>query len=118
MEVTYKTSETVDIVQVDFHHAILYKTGGNMNMQSYEQMKWMGNLSADTKYLKEGIDVVVGLYESPCRRATAHKNKIQGSRAPPAVRGDSAPATSLKKLLWITDSKYRRNLYQEGEEFW
>jgi translation elongation factor P/translation initiation factor 5A len=67
VEVTYKTSESVDIVQVDFRTMqFLYKSGDNfafMNMESYEQIEMNGDLVGDeAKYLKEGLDVVVGLY--------------------------------------------------------
>ena len=69
VEVTYKTSESVDIVQVDWRTMqYLYKTGDKyafMNMESYEQREMDAEcIGEDAKYLKEGIDVVVGLYEA------------------------------------------------------
>jgi elongation factor P len=68
IEITYKSGEAVDIVSVMFQTMqYLYKTGDNyafMNMNNYEQIEMNGDLVGDdAKYLKEGIDVVIGLYE-------------------------------------------------------
>ena len=68
VEITYKTVETVDIVSVQFQTMQhLYKNGENfafMNMSTYEQIEMNGDLvGADGKYLKEGLEVIIGLYE-------------------------------------------------------
>src|SRR5690242_19876107 len=66
IEITYKSIETVDTVSVQFQTMqYLYKTGDNfafMNMNSYEQIEMNGDLIGDDgKYLKEGLEVIIGL---------------------------------------------------------
>lgn len=123
VEVTYKTSESVDIVQVDWRTMqYLYKTGDNyafMNMESYEQVEMNGELIGDeAKYLKEGIDVVVGLYEGrPVSIELPKKIKYKVVDAPPAVRGDSASGNVTKEITLDNGLKiYAPIFIKEGEE--
>ena len=96
IEITYKTSETIDTVSVQFQTMqFLYKTGENyafMNMSSYEQIEMNGDLIGDEgKYLKEGLDVIIGLYEDrPVSIELPKKVKYKVVEAPPAVKGDTA----------------------------
>jgi len=123
VEVTYKTSESVDIVQVDWRTMqYLYKTGENyafMNMESYEQVEMNGDMiGEEAKYLKEGIDVVVGLYEGrPVSIELPKKIKYKVVDAPPAVRGDSASGNVTKEITLDNGLKiYAPIFIKEGEE--
>lgn len=123
IEVTYKTSESVDIVQVQFQTMqYLYKSGDNyafMNMQTYEQMEMRADLIGDkTKYLKEGIEAVVGVYEG--RSVSVElptKIKYKVIEAPPAVRGDSAAGNVTKEIVLDNGLKIQAPIFiKEGEE--
>ena len=105
IEVTYKSGETVDIVEVTFQNMqYLYKTGANfafMDMKSYEQIEMNGDLVGDeAKYLKEGLDVIVGLYEErPVSIQIPKKIQYKVVEAPPAVRGDSVGGNVTKEII-------------------
>ena len=123
LEVTYKTSESVDIVQVDFRTMqFLYKSGENyafMNMESYEQIEMNGDLVGDEgKYLKEGLDVVVGLYEDrPVSIELPKKIRYKVVEAPPAVRGDSATGNVTKEIVLDNGLHVQAPIFiKEGEE--
>src|SRR3989338_7520775 len=123
VEVTYKTSESVDIVQVDFRTMqFLYKSGDNfafMNMESYEQIEMNGDLIGDeTKYLKEGIDVVIGLYEDrPVSIQLPKKIQYKVVEAPPAVKGDTAAGNVTKEVTLDNGLKIQAPIFiKEGEE--
>ena len=123
LEVTYKTSESVDIVQVDFRTMqFLYKSGDNyafMNMDTYEQIEMNGELIGDeAKYLKEGLRVVVGLYEDrPVNVQIPMKIKYKVVEAPPAVRGDSATGNVTKEITLDNGLKVQAPIFiKEGEE--
>lgn len=123
IEVTYKTSESVDIVQVQFQTMqYLYKSGENyafMDMNTYEQIEMNGDLIGDEgKYLKEGIDVVIGLYEGrPVSIQLPKKIKYKVIEAPPAVRGDSASGNVTKEITLDNGLKIQAPIFiKEGEE--
>lgn len=123
IEITYKTSESVDIVSVQFQTMqYLYKTGDNfafMNMSSYEQIEMNGDLvGEDAKYLKEGIEVVIGLYEDrPVSIQIPKKIQYKVVEAPPAVRGDSAGGNVTKEIVLENGLKvYAPIFIKEGEE--
>ena len=105
IEITYKTSESVDIVQVNFQTMqYLYKTGANfafMNMSNYEQIEMNGDLvGEDAKYLKEGIECIIGLYEEmPVSIQLPKKVQYKVVEAPDAVRGDSAAGNVTKEVM-------------------
>lgn len=123
IEITYKTSESVDIVQVDFQTMqYLYKTGENyafMNMSNYEQIEMNGDLiGVEAKYLKEGIDVIIGLYEGqPVSVQIPKKIKYKVLEAPPAVKGDSASGNVTKEVKLENGLiVYAPIFIKEGEE--
>ncbi|MFA5061595.1 MAG: elongation factor P [Patescibacteria group bacterium] len=123
IEWTYKTSESVDIVQVQFQTMqYLYKSGDNfafMDMASYEQIEMNGDLIGEEgKYLKEGIDVVVGLYEGrPVSIQIPKKIKYKVVEAPPAVKGDSAAGNVTKEITLDNGLKIQAPIFiKEGEE--
>ncbi len=123
VEVTYKTSESVAIVQVDFRTMqFLYKDGDNlafMNMETYEQIEMNSDLVGDeAKYLKEGLQVVVGLYEDrPVNVQIPTKIKYKVVDAPPAVRGDSATGNVTKEITLDNGLRVQAPIFiKEGEE--
>ena len=123
IEQTYKTSESVDIVSVQFSTMqYLYKTGDNyafMNMTNYEQIEMDGDLIGDeAKYLKEGIEVVIGVYEDrPVSIQLPKKIQYKVVDAPPAVRGDSSSGNVSKEITLDNGLKVQAPIFiKEGEE--
>jgi len=123
IEITYKTVESVDIVSVDFMTMqYLYKTGDNyafMNMQSYEQIEMNGDLAGDdAKYLKEGLEVIVGMYEGrPVSIQLPKKVQYKVVEAPPAVKGDSASGNVTKEVVLENGLHIAAPIFiKEGEE--
>ncbi len=123
IEITYKSGEAVDIVSVQFQTMqYLYKTGENyafMNMNNYEQFEMNGDLVGDdAKYLKEGIDVVIGIYEDrPVNMELPKKIKYKVVEAPPAVKGDSASGNVTKEIKLDNGLMIQAPIFiKEGEE--
>lgn len=123
IEVTYKSGETVDVVSVNFQTMqYLYQTGDNyafMNMTTYEQIEMNADLIGDdAKYLKEGIEVIVGLYEDrPVSIQLPKKIKYKVREAPPAVKGDSAGGNVTKEITLDNGLKIQAPIFiKEGEE--
>lgn len=123
VEVTYKSGETLDIVEVNFQTMqYLYKTGENfafMNMKSYEQIEMNGELvGEDGKYLKEGIDVVVGMYgEQPVALQLPKKIVYKVVEAPPAVKGDTASGNVTKEVVCDNGLHVQAPIFiKEGED--
>ncbi len=123
IEITYKTSETIDIVNVQFQNMqYLYKSGDNyafMDMNSYEQIEMDGDLVGDEgKYLKEGLGVVVGLYEErPVSLQIPKKIQYTVVEAPPAVKGDSASGNVTKEIKLDNGLTIQAPIFiKEGEE--
>ena len=78
-----------------------------------------GDLVGDEgKYLKEGLDVIVGLYEErPVSIQIPKKIKYKVVEAPPAVRGDSASGNVTKEIkVYNGLIVYAPIFIKEGEE--
>lgn len=123
IELTYKSGESVDIVEVQFQTMqYLYKSGDNfafMNMQSYEQIEMNGDMIGDEgKYLKEGLEVIIGLYaERPVSIQLPKKVQYKVTEAPPAVKGDSASGNVTKEITLDNGLKIQAPIFiKEGEE--
>lgn len=123
IEITYKTSESVDIVSVMFQTMqYLYKSGDNyafMDMKSYEQIEMDGDLVGDDgKYLKEGLDVIIGMYEGrPVSIQIPKKIQYKVVEAPPAVKGDSAAGNVTKEIKLDNGLEIQAPIFiKEGEE--
>lgn len=123
IEITYKTSESVDIVEVQFQTMqYLYKTGENyafMNMTTYEQIEMNNDfVGEDGKYLKEGLDVIVGMHEGrPVSIQLPKKIQYKVVEAPPAVKGDSASGNVTKEIVLDNGLKIQAPIFiKEGEE--
>jgi len=130
LENTYKVGESVEVVSVNFQTMqYLYKTGdlpagrqgrfAFMNMSNYEQIEMDGDLVGDVaKYLKEGTECVIGLYdERPVAIEIPKKIKYKVVEAPPAVRGDSAAGNVTKEIVLDNGLRiYAPIFIKEGEE--
>lgn len=123
IEITYKSGEAVDIVDVEFRTMqYLYKTGENyafMNMTSFEQFEMNGDLAGDEgKYLKEGLEVIIGLFEDrPVSIELPKKIKYKVVEAPPAVKGDSASGNVTKEIKLENGLTIQAPIFiKEGEE--
>ncbi|PIT87737.1 MAG: elongation factor P [Candidatus Magasanikbacteria bacterium CG10_big_fil_rev_8_21_14_0_10_40_10] len=123
IENTYKTSESIDIVQVEFTNMQFLYSGdlssSFMNMTSYDQIDMDNDLiGSDLKYLKEGLEVVVGLYEDrPVSIQIPKKIKYKVVEAPPAVKGDTASGNVTKEVVLDNGLTVRAPIFiKEGEE--
>ncbi len=122
-EITFKSGETVDVVQVDHvNMQYLYKNGNFysfMNLKSYETTD-VGEdvVGEDKKYLKEGLPLVMIMYEENAVAMELPK-KIQYTvkEAPPAVKGDSAGGNVTKEIVLDNGLHvYAPIFISEGEE--
>jgi elongation factor P len=123
IEITYKTAETVEIVSVQFQTMqYLYKSNDAysfMNMSSFEQVDMDGDLLGDeAKYLKEGLEVIMGIYENrPVSIQLPKKIKYKVAEAPPAVKGDSAAGNVTKEIVLDNGLHLQAPIFiKEGEE--
>ena len=103
LEVTYKSSETVDIVDVQYQRLqYLYHTGNFysfMNNDTFENYELSAeDLGDDAKFLKEGMEVKGVLFEDRVVAVTLPaKIQYKVVEAPPAVKGDTASSGRLMK---------------------
>lgn len=123
MEVTYKSGETVDTVQVEKKtHQYLYTTGemaSFMNKESYETVEVnVEVLGDDAKYLKEGMDVIGILHEEHIVAIQLPiKIKYIVKVAPPAVKGDSTSGNVQKDIELENGLQIKAPIFiKEGEE--
>tara|TARA_B100001964_G_scaffold100759_1_gene112632 strand:+ start:34 stop:600 length:567 start_codon:yes stop_codon:yes gene_type:complete len=123
IEITYKSGETVDVVQVSRQTMqYLYKNGDMfsfMNKESYETIDVSADvLGNDAKYLKEGMDVIAVVHEESIV-AIQLPIKVQYTvkTAPPAVKGDSASGNVTKEVVLENDLTIQAPIFiKEGEE--
>lgn len=123
IEITYKSGEAVDIVSVQFQTMqYLYQSGDNfafMNNSTYEQIEMNADLIGDdAKYLKEGIEVIIGTYEGvPVSIELPKKIQYTVVEAPPAVKGDSASGNVTKEIVLDNGLHIQAPIFiKEGEE--
>ncbi|OGH80662.1 MAG: elongation factor P [Candidatus Magasanikbacteria bacterium RIFCSPLOWO2_02_FULL_44_11] len=123
IEITYKSGEAIDIVDVEFRTMqYLYKSGENftfMNMKSYEQVEMNGDLAGEeAKYLKEGLEVILGIFEDrPVNMQLPKKIQYKVIEAPPAVKGDSAAGNVTKEIVLDNGLRVQAPIFiKEGEE--
>lgn len=123
IEITYKSGESVDVVQVQRVNVQYLYHNGNfysfMNNESYETVE-VGEdvIGDDAKYLKEGLEVMLVMYENNAV-AMQLPIKIQYTvkEAPPAVKGDSAGGNVTKEIVLDNDLKIQAPIFiKEGEE--
>lgn len=123
MEITYKSGEAVDTVQVQRQNMqYLYKNGdfySFMNQTSYETADVSADiLGDDAKYLKEGLEVITLTHEGAVVAIELPK-KIQYTvtQAPPAVKGDSAGGNVTKEAVMENGLKVNVPIFiKDGED--
>ncbi|MEK7065320.1 MAG: elongation factor P [Patescibacteria group bacterium] len=123
MEITYKSGETVDTVQVDYVNTqYLYRNGvfySFMNQSTYETIDVSENIvGEDGKYLKEGLELVMAMFEGNAVALQLPKKiKYTVKEAPPAVKGDSAAGNVTKEVVLDNGLKINAPIFiKEGEE--
>ena len=123
MEITYKSGESVDTVQVEYvNMQYLYRNGffySFMNKNTYETIDVSENIiGEDGKYLKDGLDVVLAMFEGNAVALQLPKKiKYTVKEAPPAVRGDSAAGNVSKEIVLDNGLKINAPIFiKEGEE--
>lgn len=122
-ELTYKSGESVDIVQV-FHENLqfLYLSGefySFMNKENYETVDVSKDVMGDdAQYLKEGLEVVASLHDgSVVAIQLPKKVKYMVKSAPPAVKGDSSSGNVTKEIELDNGLKIHAPIFiTDGEE--
>lgn len=108
LENTFKTSETVDVVDMDrANMQYLYKDAQGYNFMdnsSYEQVAIPAELLGDRgQYLTEGIEVTVLSYQgNPMSVDLPKKLKLKVTESMPAVKGDTASGNVTKEATLET----------------
>jgi len=123
LEITYKSSENVDMVSVSRDNMqYLYKNGNSysfMNQKNYETVDVAAAvLGDDAKYLKDGLDVVAVVHEGNVVAIDLPKKvTYKVVQAPPAVKGDTASGNVTKEVELDNDLKVQVPIFiKEGEE--
>ena len=103
VEITYKSSESVDIVDVQNKKMqFLYKSGDKysfMEQDTYETYELSKDvLGDDAQFLKEGLEVYAVIYNNNVvAMQLPPKVQYKVSEAPPAVKGDTATSGRMMK---------------------
>jgi len=123
IEITYKSGESVDTVQVEHvNMQYLYKSGdfySFMNQSTYETVDVSADtLGDDARYLKEGLEVVMLMHEGAVAAMDLPKKiTYKVTHAPPAVKGDSAGGNVTKEVELENGLKVQAPIFiKEGEE--
>lgn len=123
VEITYKSGESVDVVQVQRQNMqYLYQSGelySFMVQDTYETMEVsLDTLGDDAKYLKEGLQVIGLFYEGTVVAVELPKKvSYTVKEAPPAVRGDTAGGNVTKDAVMDNDLVVAVPIFiKEGEE--
>jgi len=104
IEITYKSGETVDTVQVQRQNMqYLYQNGelySFMNKDTYETVDVAADiLGDDAAYLKEGLGVIAVTHESAVVAVDLPKKVTYTVKyAPPAEKGDTAGGNVTKEV--------------------
>jgi elongation factor P len=122
IEITYKSGESIDTVQVQKQNLqYLYKSGefySFMNQDTYETLDVGGNvLGEDAKYLRDGLDVIAVMHEGAVVAIDLPKKvSYKVVIAPPAVKGDSASGNVTKEVELANGLKVFAPIFiKEGE---
>ncbi|NCS72067.1 MAG: elongation factor P [Candidatus Magasanikbacteria bacterium] len=123
LEITYKSGENVDVVEVYkvsmqylYHNGSMYSF---MNQDTYETVDIPDDiLGNDAKYLKEGLIVIVSTHEgTPVSVQLPKKVTYKVASAPPAVKGDTASGNVTKDVELENGLGVKVPIFiKEGEE--
>lgn len=123
IEITYKSGETVDTVQVRRQNMqYLYKNGemfSFMNKDTYETVDVNADvLGDDAKYLKDGLDVIAVFHEDAVVAIDLPKKiTYKVVVAPDAVKGDSTSGNVTKDIELDNGLKIKAPIFiKEGED--
>lgn len=123
MEMTFKSNESVDIVEVERRRMqYLYNNGEMytfMDNSTYEQLDINADLLGEKKeFLKEGLEVMVIKFEGvPLSIQLPNKVVYKVTQAEPGVKGDTASGNVTKEATLETGYIIRVPLFiKEGEE--
>ncbi|MDF1496434.1 MAG: elongation factor P [Patescibacteria group bacterium] len=103
LEQTYKTSETMTFAEIEYRNmAYLYHDNTGyvfMDNKNYEQVSFSDeDMGEDAKYMKEGLDVIICMYEGlPIAVQVPKKMKFTIVETAPAVKGDTASGNVTKE---------------------
>lgn len=122
IEETFKDSETVEIVEVQYRNMqYLYNDGTFytfMDNANYEQVQLDAEtIGEDAAYLKDGLEVVMCVYnEQPVAAQLPRKISYTVKEAPPAVKGDTASGNVQKEIILENGLKVMAPIFiKEGE---
>ncbi len=123
IEITYKSGETIDIVEVNRQTLQFLYAGEDrhsfMNKDTYETLEVDADIVGDDgKYLKEGLDVISVLHEGRIVAVELPK-KIQYTvtQSPPAVKGDTASGNVTKDVVLDNGLSVKAPIFiKEGDE--
>lgn len=122
VEETMKDNETVEIVEVMYRTMqYLYNDGALytfMDNSNYEQVQMdTDSLGEDAQYLKDGLEVIVALYnDAPVAMQLPRKISYVVKEAPPAVKGDTASGNVQKEIVLENGLKIFGPIFiKEGE---
>ena len=123
MEITYKSGEEVDVVQIGrTNMQFLYKNDDSysfMNQETYETVDVSSDvLGDDGKYLKEGLDVIASMHEGNVVTIELPKKvAYKVVTAPDAVKGDSTSGNVTKEIELDNGLNIQAPIFiKEGEE--
>ncbi|MBU1348766.1 elongation factor P [Patescibacteria group bacterium] len=123
LEQTYKVSETIEIVEVDYRNAQYLNhdaTGYTfMDMGTYDQYTMSDDEVGDQgKYLREGLDVTLTMFEgNPIALQFPRKMNFRIAETTPAVKGDTATGNVTKEAKTDGGFVVRVPIFiNEGEE--
>jgi len=123
IEITYKSGETIDTVEV-FRQTMqyLYKNGhmySFMDKESYETLEVNEDiLGNDAKFLRDGLNVIAALHEGQIVSIELPKKiKYMVTQSPPAVKGDTASGNVTKEITLDNGLNIQAPIFiKEGEE--
>lgn len=123
IEITYKSGETIDTVQVNHANMqFLYKNANLysfMKKDDYETVDVDESIvGEDAKYLKEGLEVVASTHEDNVVAIQIPKKiTYMVAEAAPAVKGDSASGNVTKEVVLDNGHKVQVPIFiKQGEE--
>lgn len=123
IEITYKSGETVDVVNVEKKSIqFLYHNGNSysfMDQVTYETIDVSDEiLGEEGKYLKEGLLVIASVYENNVVAVEVPKKiTYKVVTAPPAVKGDSSSGNVTKEIELDNGLKIQAPIFiKEGDE--
>lgn len=123
IEITYKSGETIDVVQVN--HANMQFLYKNTNLYSFMKKDDYETVDVDesiigddAKYLKEGLEVVASTHEDNVVAIQIPKKiTYVVAEAAPAVKGDTAGGNVTKEVILDNGHKVQVPIFiKQGEE--